>query len=112
MSAERRVAGGGQQRAADRQGNVLLGYLGTSSSITYRPLVIHRTDRLLSSVYFERGHAQLCGQHDLSLCLDGLLYFTLPPLITPFTAIGAAARPLPSEMWANTLIGVNIGRAR
>ena len=58
MSAERRVAGGGQQRAADRQGNVLLGYLGTSSSITYRPLVIHRTDRLLSSVYseyFERG---------------------------------------------------------
>ena len=55
MSAERRVAGGGQQRAPDRQGNVLLGYLGTSSSITYRPLVIHRTDRLLSSVYFERG---------------------------------------------------------
>ena len=54
MSAERRVAGGGQQRAADRQGNVLLGYLGTSSSITYRPLVIHRTDRLLSSVYSER----------------------------------------------------------
>ena len=54
MSAERRVAGGGQQRAADRQGNVLLGYLGTSSSITYRTLVIHRTDRLLSSVYFER----------------------------------------------------------
>ena len=54
MSAERRVAGGGQQRAADRQGNVLLGYLGTSSSITYRPLVIHLTDGLLSSVYFER----------------------------------------------------------
>ena len=34
-----------EQQTGRWQGNVLLGYSGTVSSITYRPLVIHRTDR-------------------------------------------------------------------